>query len=176
MAKTYTVIQKIDVGSGGSSTFTFNSIPSTYTDLWIAISSRMEGGGLNGGYASLRINSDSGSNYYYQWLRAEINTSGVTSSAQTNSTSILCLNNSCANGNTAGAFSSSDIYISAYKSTSQKQISEYHCSENANGETWINLSAGKWVGSATISSIVITAIPANFGQYSSATLYGINNS
>lgn len=176
MANTYTSIQKIDIGSGGSSTFTFNNIPSTYDDLLLVISSRMEGGGLNGGYASLRFNGYTGSDYYYQWLRAEINTGSVGSSASSNGTSLLCLNNSVANGNTAGVYSSSEIYIPSYKISGEKHISEYHCGENFNGETWMSLTAGRWAITSTISSIVVTAIPGNFAQYSSATLYGISKS
>jgi hypothetical protein len=126
VAKTYTAIQKIDVGAGGSSNFTFNSIPATYTDLWLAISSRMLAGGLNGGYASLVFNGDSGSNYGQQWLRGNINTGAVSASDNTTNSYILCLNNSVTNSNTTDVFSSSDIYISSYRSASAKQVSEYH--------------------------------------------------
>jgi hypothetical protein len=176
VAKTYTAIQKIDVGAGGSSNFTFNSIPATYTDLWLAISSRMLAGGLNGGYASLVFNGDSGSNYGQQWLRGNINTGAVSASDNTTNSYILCLNNSVTNSNTTDVFSSSDIYISSYRSASAKQVSEYHTGAQADSNVWISLSASRWTGSAAITSMVVTGLAGNFGQYSSATLYGISNS
>jgi hypothetical protein len=47
MATTYKLISSVTVGSGGATTMTFSSIPQTYTDLLLKISSRNTTGGAD---------------------------------------------------------------------------------------------------------------------------------
>ena len=47
MANTYTLIASNTVGSGGAASISFSSIPSTYTDLLVKISTRDNTGSFN---------------------------------------------------------------------------------------------------------------------------------
>ena len=63
-------IATVTVGSGGSSSISFSSIPSTYKHLQvrcIARSSRTQ----NSGYGVIRFNSDTGTNYSYHSLAGD---------------------------------------------------------------------------------------------------------
>ena len=76
MAKTYEPIATTTLGSAVTS-FTFSSIPSTYTDLILVAD--MSSGGTNA-YPSVRLNGDTASNY----SRTYINGNGGSASSSRN--------------------------------------------------------------------------------------------
>ena len=168
MATTFTKIASVSVGSGGASSIDFTSIPSTYTDLCLKIS-------LRGTYAGLGDN-----------IRLNINSKGANTGV-TNKT-LLGTGSAAASGTgdqmvftgntaTASVFGNGEIYFPNYTSSANKSISADTVSEN-NGSTGYDfLNAMLWSYTETISSIVLTsAASANFLQYSTAVLYGINKS
>jgi len=58
MANTYTLIDKGEVGSGGSSAITFTSIPSTYTDLKLVFTGRITANsGIDATALNMKINN-----------------------------------------------------------------------------------------------------------------------
>lgn len=174
MANTYVLINKVSINTP-TTTVTFSSIPNTYTDLLIFCSLRMNMVGTNAGSASLRFNNDSGANYTHTRLRGDGTTVDVGNSTSTNQ--IIVFNNCCSNGNEAGTFSSSTIYLPGYADSNPKLSGEFHASENSNINAYMNYQAGRWTGGSGAAISQISIIGAdNFSQYSSFSLYGIKNS
>jgi hypothetical protein len=166
MGNTLKKIQTVTVGAGGASTIVFNSIPQTYTDLKIVVSSR---------------NSLDDASFFVRPNGATTNLSardvrGSGSSTQSiNDPSIFA---SCMvpSSYTASVFGNGEVYISNYTSSNFKSISIDGVAENNATGTTMSLAAGLWSSTAAITSITLIAgSNGNFVQYSTATLYGIKN-
>ena len=172
MADTYTLISSVTVGAGGASSIDFTSIPATYTDLVVKLSSRVNAG--SGGYQTyVRFNSDSGANY--PWRNLLGTGSSALSQSDTADTGMR-ITMSVSSGDTANTFSNSELYIPNYAGSAYKSVSADGVSENnATGAT-ADLAAGLWNSTSAITSINIFASGASFVQYSTAYLYGIKNS
>lgn len=164
---TFTLIASSTVGSGGAANIEFTSIPGTYTDLALVLSLRSSGTGTP--YARLRFN---GSTTGYSNRRLNGNGSTTGGGAPTDQYIVLGVANTTTQ--TASTFSSHSVYIPNYAGSSNKSTSSDNVSENNATEAYIYLMAGLWSNSAAITSIAITEEnAANWGQYSSAYLYGI---
>jgi len=175
MAVTHKLIQTITVGSGGSASIDFTSIPGTYTDLIIKHSLRSAvSTTLNDCY--LRFNSST-SGYSERMI---YNSSGTAAGSASNSAGNIAWAGTMPAGTaTASIFGNTEIYIPNYaSSTIFKSISFDTSGENNSATDWsLMLNAGLWSNNSAITSI--TLYPANsstFVQYSSASLYGIKNS
>jgi hypothetical protein len=172
MANTFTLIASSTVGAGGAASIDFSSIPSTYTDLVVLTSLRSTATGsaadffvyasFNGlttnrtyrrieGYNGL-AGSDNGSNYPV----------GITGGSTT----------------TASIFNNGSFYIPNYSSTTiNKSYSADWASENPSAVNYdLGFIAGLWSSTAAINQITITVSTGNLAEYSTAYLYGINNS
>lgn len=169
MANTYFPIATVTVGSSGSSSIDFTSIPQTYTDLKISISSRSDVGGQND-YPRISFNGSAAN----QTLRALQGTgSAAASYADT-----LIYSVGAGDTVTANTFGNCEFYIPNYTGNIYKSVSSDGVNENNATGAIASLFAGLWSQTAAITSITI--IPYNTGakfkQYSTFTLYGIKNS
>jgi hypothetical protein len=169
MANTYVAIATVTVGSGGASSIDFTSIPGTYTDLCVLISTR-----CSSTDSDIRITlNTSGGTYTLRKLLGD----GTSAGSYTGSNELLRNNPS---GSTASIFTNSMLYIPNYTSSNAKSLSGDSVAENnATGNAVVQISAGNWTGTATITSIKIDSASGptqTLVQYSSATLYGIKNS
>jgi hypothetical protein len=172
MPNTMTLIASSTVGSGGTSTITFSSIPGTYTDLCLKVSFRDSSAndrrvlfarfnGLTSGYTERSIRGYNGG------------VASQTDNGGTNSTAIWDL--PAANA-TASTFSNVEIYIPNYTSSNNKSISADGVGENnATNGAIAGFTAGLLTLTSAITSIDLFA-QANIVQYSTAYLYGIKNS
>jgi hypothetical protein len=172
MANTFDKIQTVTVGSGGAANIEFTSIPATYTDLKIVLSSRSLQGNVYGGGA-LQFNSDTGGNYRFKRLRA--NGSSAASDQGNPTTSITNWDMAGANA-TASVFGNIEIYIPNYQVATQKVVSIEYVGENNATEAHMGLLGGTWTNTAAITSIKIYSAGGNLIEHSSATLYGIKSS
>ena len=165
MATTFTKIASVTVGSGGAATIDFTSIPSTYTDLCIKVSSR----GINNPFFSINFNG-SGSNLANRQLLSEAGT--ITNLSR--SDGFIGYGN-VNPGATANTFSNNEIYISNYAGNTNKSFSVDWTSENnSTSVNWyLGYTGGLWSNTAAITSV---SLFGDFAQYSTATLYGIKNS
>ena len=178
MANTFTLIEaqtlsssqaSITLGSGGT-------IPQTYTDLKVVISSRnadtVEG-------AFCRFNSDSGTNY--EWIQLK----GTGSSAVSNkavsfgspyTTGVYW--RSDISSQTANTFASTDIYLPNYTDSSTYQSASVDSvTENNATAAEATVIAGIWNNNAAVTSIsFVTEGGGNFVAGSTFYLYGIKNS
>lgn len=179
MANTYVAIATITVGSGGSSTIDFTSIPSTYTDLVLKISGRSSSSTTAEDYVMIYFN---GSTTGYSVKRLYGTGSGTGSDSVSNKSggtagSRILAGVISAGTSTASTFGSVDIYIPNYSSSSNKSVLGDGVSENNDTFAIAQLSAGLWSNTAAINQITVDLyFSGNFTQYSTATLYGIKNS
>ena len=160
--------------SATSANITFNSIPSTWTDLVIKLSLRSDGSAI---YSfddlGLRINGDSGNNYIARVLRTR---EGSVSSFGGSASNHILIFGATASGATSSTFSSGDIHIPNYTAATAKSIShEGYTENNSSSMVQGGLVAGTWSGTAAVNSLSIFSVNGwNFVAGSSATLYGIN--
>ena len=165
MATTYTLIASSTVGSGGASSITFSSIPSTYTDLLIKFSQRADSATAS---VNLQFNGSS-SNLTNRRLYAD----GSTASSFDGTDIPIYGNRSTW---TSSTFSNVEIYIPNYASANYKSVSIDGVTENNATLAEMSLLAGLWSNTAAITSIKLLAASGNFVQYTTAYLYGIKSS
>lgn len=159
----YESIATVTVGAGGSSTITFNSIPSTYTHLQIRAISKGDGSTAN---ATFQFNSDTGSNYSWHILYG--NGSSALAAGGANATFIYLGTQSA----TANTFSTEIIDILDYANTNKYKTVRCLTGYENNSAGEVGVFSGSWRSTSAVSSIVFS-LGTNFRQYSSFALYGI---
>ena len=164
-------IQTVTVGSGGSSSISFTSIPATYTHLQIRGIGRTDRSEGNQDALKIRYNSDTGNNYAIHYLLG--NGSSVSAGASTGISGVFAdgITNTNSAANCFGAFVIDILdYANTNKYKTNRALSGRE--DNTVGAGWFE--SGLWVNTNAISSITI--IPnsgPNFLQYSQFALYGI---
>ena len=162
---TYTPIATTTLGSA-QATVTLSSIPSTYTDLVLIISTRFAGGG--GASAILaQFNSDSGSNYSQTQLSANGSTA---SSFRGTSTTTAAFGIA---PDTANEFATSIIQLQNYSNTTTYKTSLVRTNIASDRVRFI---VNLWSSTSAINSIYLQNNGAtNFVAGSTFTLYGISS-
>jgi hypothetical protein len=172
MANTYDLIASVTVGSGGTSTITFSSIPGTYTDLVIKTSLRDTVASIaNAGMRVIFNNSSTG----YSRRTLYGNGTTVISDMETSVSWARVGQQPGANA-TANTFSSDEVYIPNFTISNGKSLGGDSVSENNATEAYTNIVAGYWANSATVTSISLQSNSAAWTQNSTAYLYGIKKS
>jgi hypothetical protein len=165
MATTYTLINSTTVGSGGTASVTFSSIPATYTDLVVKSSIRCD---ANNADAGLYLNGSSATTSFI-----ELFGNGASTSSVSRSYDLLLMNPSSSTSNT---FSNTEHYIPNYASSNYKSVSLDSLTENNGTTAYIRVGAMLWSNTSAVTSVTLYPGSGNFVQYSSFYLYGINNS
>jgi hypothetical protein len=165
MANTYTLIASSTVGSGGASTIDFSSIPSTYTDLMLLVSTR-----TTIAFLDIQLNAST-SNRSSLYLYGTGSATGSGSQAG-------YLGVTSYSSDTANTFGSMSIYIPNYASTTTyKSFSTDTVRENNATSGEQDLVASLWSSNSAVNQITIyPESSGTFVQYSTAYLYGISNS
>jgi hypothetical protein len=167
----YESISTVTVGSGGSSSITFSSIPSTYKHLQIRGIARSDQASTGQSALWVQFNSDTGSNY--SWHRLYGNGSSAAAGAGTSTTWMLAGIGAYAS-NPANEFGASVIDVLDYQNTSKYKTVRGLTGEDENGAGYVGLHSGLWMNTAAVSTITIQpGSPYNWVQYSSFALYGI---
>jgi len=171
MANTMTLIASSTVGSGGTATISFSSIPSTYTDLLFKCSVRTNAG-VTVDNIFFTVNG-SGTSYSGKMVYGNGASAVSSTSSSTQFDSLIQPGAS----STTSTFGSTEIYIPNYTSSNYKSFSADSVSENNGTTAWAILSAGLWSNTSAITSVTITAPGSgSFIAASTAYLYGIKNS
>ena len=169
----YESIATVTVGSGGQSTITFSSIPSTYKHLQIRSFIQTNRSAATGDYLAIRFNGDTASNYNAHFLGG--NGTSAVAGVEGNGTSMLIERVSCSTQ--TNIFSGMVWDILDYASTSKNKTMRSLGGYDVNGDastTNLNLMSGLWINTAAMTSITINAgVGTGFTQYSSFALYGI---
>lgn len=150
---------------------TFSSIPATYQDLILQISARADNTGL-----LLQMTLNSATSTYSNTLLLG---NGATATSSNNTgQSYLRAGYVNPSGSTASTFSSGEIYIPKYTSTTDKPMSSIGFTENNATTAYIANYANLWGTSSAITSITLdmAASSQNFVSGSSFWLYGLKSS
>lgn len=172
---TYELIASTTLSSP-TTTITFSSIPQTYTDLLIRFNIRNDVAGGGTYNVALRINGNSGTNYFTQRLYGSgSSVSGFIGNSETQTLA----GQSNAAGDTANTFTSNEFYLANYKSTAGRFMGTTISAGENNSVAAYSFLAMNYIANITsaVTSIDIlqTGVTYNFVQYSSAYLYGISN-
>lgn len=166
----YESIATVTVGSGGSSSVSFTSIPSTYQHLQVRIIAKDSRGVGNLSNLYMTFNSDTGANYATHQLYGD--GGGAGAAAATSSTSMFF--GYCASATTtANMFGATITDVLDYANTSKNKTIRSLTGGDNNGSGVVALTSGVWMNTAAVSTITITPLVANLTQYSSFALYGI---
>ena len=159
-------------GDGTATTLTFSSIPATFQHLQIrGIARRASGTGLAD--ISIRLNSDTGSNYAMHDLQGN----GTAAAAQgyASQTSIFWWNTLPGTNQTASCYGAgiADIhdYASATKNKTLRLMSGFDSNAGSTVNR-VNLSSGLWMDTSAITSVSLISANA-FDTSSTFALYGI---
>jgi hypothetical protein len=167
----YQLIETVTVGSGGAASIEFTGIADNLGQaLKLVWSARATGDSGPRSYA--QVNGDTASNY------STINLSGsgsaASSSTSQNLTYFQLFDAAPGTGATADTFGNAEMNFSNYSSSTAKSMSYDAVTENNGTSAFQNLAAGKWSGTAAISSIKLYLQGGSFAQYSTASLYSIS--
>lgn len=168
MPNTMTLIATSTVGAGGASGINFTSIPATYTDLLITISTRISYAGVIAGLYANFNNDYTNGNYSRRALSG--NGSSVSS---TSGASFIQIGLAPGNNSTSNTFGNASLYIPNYAGSTTKSASVDNVTENNASEAYQWITAGLWNSTAAINSINIYSDGGNHVQYATASLYGI---
>ena len=165
MPNTFTLIQAVTVGAGGSTDITFSSIPATFTHLQIrAVLKQSLGSG-----AFLRFNSDTGSNY----ARHRFQGNGATASAAGDASQDKVLINTSQGFSDFGTIV---MDILDYANTNKYKTERHLFGIDLNGSGAVGLESNLWQSTSAITSIeFISPNGGNYAQYSHFALYGIRS-
>jgi hypothetical protein len=170
---TYKLISSVTVGSGGAANIEFTSIPATYTDLVIKLSSRNN---IAGEWDNLDFRMNSLSTSIYNSLTIYATGSGGAGYGFETNQSAGMRVYAQANGTTASTFGNVEFYFPNYTSSNNKSVSVDYVSENNGTSAIVGLSGVTIASSAAITSLsFFSRNAANFMQNSTAYLYGISN-
>jgi hypothetical protein len=159
----YESIATVTVGSGGSSSISFTSIPSTFTHLQIraAIFSN-----ANQSDVRVQFNSDTATNYSNHGLYG----SGASATANGNANTTFGYGGLTGDTTRCGV---TIIDILDYTNTNKYKTLRNISGVDQNGSGYVEVQSGSWRNTAAITSITIFTNGANYTQYSSFALYGI---
>lgn len=162
MAITYSTIATTTLSSAASS-ITFSSIPNTYTDLVLIISTL----GATGDYVSIRFNGDTSTNYSWNFIGSD---GGVAYATRGLSQTQGRVGNSM---NSASSPNTTIVDIFNYASSSWKGIlSKGNSDISGSGE--LRRYVNTWRSTNAINTILLRGdAGANFAIGTTATLYGI---
>ena len=167
MANTFELIASTTLASAAAN-IDFTSIPATFTDLCVVLSTRNSGTNLNN---SIGINGST-SNFSLRVLGGD-GSSTYSASRSDNLNAFL----STESGNTSNTFASTTFYFPNYAGSSNKSYSVDNVTENNASGAYAQLLAGLWSNTAAINRITFYAGngSSNFVTNSTAYLYGVKN-
>jgi len=166
----YESIATVTVGSGGTGTVSFTSIPSTYTHLQIRGITRGTRSNINTNvYFGFNSDTTTG-NYYGHGLSGDGSSAGALAKIGTSTNALIVSIAATGAANTFGGFVIDILdYANTNKYKTTRSLNGYE--DNSAGAMF--LQSGLWMSTSAITSIQITDPLGNFAQYSSFALYGI---
>ena len=169
-AVSYDSIATATVTSGGTSSITFSSIPSTYTHLQVRALMKSTTTGTSANDVWFQLNGDTGSNYATHYLFGA-GSGTPTSGAVTTQTKFFAANTAPYVGNTPFGVMITDILD--YGNINKYKTARSLAGADLNGTGWIGLSSGLWMSTAAVTSITILPGANSFDTNTQISLYGI---
>ena len=171
----FSSIATVTVGSGGASSITFSSIPSTYTHLQIRILAQSNRAVYGVDEILINFNSDTGNNYALHTLYGDGASTASFAGTSTNKIETF----RTLGTSTGGSYGINVLDILDYANTNKYKTTRILGGVDFNGTIAgyggaISLNSGLWQNTSAITSIVITVAAGTlFTQYSSFALYGV---
>ena len=161
---TYTPIATTTLG-GSVSTYTFSSIPSTYTDL-VLVTNLSAGSNAN---IYFRVNGDTASNYSSTFL------SGDGTSANTSRTSSVAQGTATWTGASMNTNFTTCVanFMNYSNATTYKTFITRYAASNTVNQGEATAVVNLWRSTAAINSITVLSLSPNYSNGSTLTLYGI---
>ena len=154
-------IATVSVGSGGSSSIDFTSIPGTFAHLQLRITEKFSSSTFN---PKITFNSDTATNYSWHYLSGD----GSSASAGAGATQAFMYLNSNSGSSTMTVHI---VDILDYANSNKNKTIRVLDGFDNNGSGYVSLFSGNWRSASAITSINIAG--GTFGQYSHFALYGI---
>jgi hypothetical protein len=169
----YESIATVTVGSGGSSTITFSSIPADYTHLQIRGITRSTRSAIQD-TMTLRMNNDTGSNYSNHLLRGD---GSSTAAGAASNVTYIEFYQFVGDTRTASVYSGFVMDILDYANTNKYKTMRVLYGYDANGSGDIGIASGLWRNTNAINRLdfQFQTAGANLYQYSHFALYGIKS-
>ena len=165
-------IQTYTVGTGGSSTISFTSIPATYTHLQIRAIARGSFATTSSN-ARVVLNSDTTyGNYYYHGISG--NGSAASAGSYDGSAGNILSWSNISNSGTASVFNGVIMDILDYANTSKFKTLRTLFGFDGNGSGFVGLTSNLYRSTSAITSLTIDNWDGGWTQYSSFALYGVN--
>ena len=162
----YESIATVTVGSGGQSSISFSSIPSTYKHLQIrGMGATVVGTSGNSNVYFYANGDTTAGNYYSHYLYGTGASAGATSAASS-VVSFQSSNNITNPGSVV-------MDILDYTNTSKNKVTRALSGVDYNGGGVIALTSCLWNNTTAINSITLTAQDGNWAQKTQFALYGI---
>lgn len=160
MTVTYEAIATTTLGSNQAS-YTFSSIPGTFTDLVLVSRGTTAAGGTDRGLL-FRVNSDTGSNYSY----TNLDGNGTSASSDRGSNDVFGI---------AGLISSStqSVSIAQFFNYANTTTNKTILARGNNAGARVRASVSLWRSTSAINSITIFDSANDLSSGSTFTLYGI---
>lgn len=168
MAKTYEAIATYTVSGSATATYTFSSIPATYTDLVIVLSVALTD--LGGWECRMRLNGDTGTTY----SNIALYSNGTTGTYRELSRNYFSMS-------TGGCPTDANVYrvykisINNYSNSTTYKTGLSRSDLALGGALTSSAVASLWRSTAAINSVTIFAQAYNFAAGSTFTLYGIKS-
>jgi len=175
MPNTFVKIASVTVGSGGAASIDFTSIPQTYTDLKVMLSSRTTAAAASATaeYPYIVLNNNTSGYSQRQLLGNGSTPSSVTRALGGQGYTYVMPGTA----NTASTFGSLEVYFPNYVGSDFKSSSADGAPEsNVSTLNSMLLDSSLWSNTSAITQITIYPSAGSFAQYTTANLYGIKNS
>jgi hypothetical protein len=175
VTSSYYSIATQTVGSGGASSITFSSIPSTYTHLQLRMFTQTNRATYGIDQLSIQFNGVSGTSYSEHFLFGD----GSTAQSSGYASQSAIFTNYLSGTAVGGTFGSWITDILDYTNTNKNKTVRILAGNDINGTIagyggYVGLTSGEFYSTNAISSIVIApGGGTQFNQYSSFALYGI---
>lgn len=161
--------------SGGETSLSFTSIPSTYKHLQVRVIYRDTASASGSASATVNFNNDSGANYDFHQVRANNSTVNAFSYVSYNSMSMQDFGILAGSG--TNLFGAGIMDIVDYTSTSKYKTVKMFGGQNANSSSTsyeMAISSGLWTSTSAITSMTFGSGYTSFAAGSTFSLYGVS--
>ena len=166
----YESISTTTVGSGGTATITFSSIPGTYTHLQVRGIAKSNSAGTL--YLNYGFNGVTGTSYSSHYLFGNGSTAGANAGNGASASSMYF--NEFPPSTVANTFGVFVLDILDYTNTNKYKTTRILSGNDQNGSGVVSLSSGLFMSTNAITQIDLNPqSAAGFAQYSQFALYGI---
>jgi hypothetical protein len=164
MPITYTPIATTTISGSSTSTFTFSSVPSTYTDLILVVNAAVTSGTS---YIYARWNGDTSAVY----SRTELVGNGTSATSSRNGSEVVQWLGGTQLSTVSGAYNAI-VQVMNYANTNVFKTTLMRANRATEQTAAV---VGLWRSTAAINSVTLTLNSDNFAAGSTFTLYGVKS-